>query len=226
MDNSSSLPDYIKDPTITGSHEEFWVFSRNSQWDKKFLFSEQNIFDRVREAIMEVKNIGMKHRCSPRVIHTAQLFLWRFYAKMKISDYPPVINIPIAFECASQILEIEIPNECKRLNDEKSNEFDRHFELVSAINFNTRVHHPSEYLTQYTNNQGIIDRAEGIISDSFLIPACLFYKPVVIAEGAAVMASAMSGNMFTHQSLSVAPKSKQCLPFIQDMREFYQRMIR
>lgn len=213
-------PDYVKNPAITGSHEEFWVLSSRSQWNCKWIFSDQKILKTVQDAIFEVRRIGMSCRCQPRVIHIAQLFLWRFYAKTNILENPPSLYIPIAFECAAQILEVDVPNECRRIDENRFSKFDVHFKLVSAIDFNLRVHHPSEYLTQFTGQSDNNDIAESIIADSFLIPTCLMYKPIVIAEGAAIMAAAMETYDY------ITPKNKECLPFIQDMKMFYKTKLK
>jgi cyclin C len=86
------------------------------------------------------------------------------------------------------------------------------------MDYNIRIHHPSEYLQLFTNSdEGNLVRkySEIIISDSFLTPCCIIYKPAIIAEGAFVMASAM-------QDIDCIPKSINVINFINDMKQFYK----
>ena len=218
------LIDYRKDPSITGSHEEFWVFTESSQWGGKWSYSQENDkkIGEIQKCVIKARDVGIKLQLKPRLIHYAQLFIWRFYLKKNIREFPPVSVLPIAYESAAQILEFESPREkiIKEIGgDRKSKEIELHFSLVETLNFNMRIHHPSEYLPLYISNseQNLLIMAESIISDSFLLPTCILHKPSVIAEGAAIMAAAML-NMHD----CVIPKSAQTISFIQDMKMFYK----
>jgi cyclin C len=103
----------------------------------------------------------------------------------------------------------------------KLTEFKKHFHLVDALDFEIRIHHPSEYLKYYITtqfNQRQLEIAEAIISDSFLCPCCLVHQPHRIAEGAAMMAAGMTG-----QPGVVRPKSVKAISFIRDMKCFYEQ---
>ena len=218
------LLDYRKDTSITGSHEEFWVFTESSQYGGKWSYSQENdkkILE-IQKYVQKARDVGIKLQLKPRLIHYAQLFLWRFYLKKNIRDFPPTSVLPMAYESAAQILEFESPREkiIKEIGaDRKSKEIELHFSLVQTLNFNMRVHHPSEYLPLYIiNHQENLDSlAESIISDSFLLPTCILYKPAIIAEGAAIMAAAM-----LNLNECVNAKSAQTISFIQDMKMFYK----
>ena len=228
-----NMNDTVKDLSITGSHEEFWTFSQVSQWGTHWRFSssEQEHLQPVLIAVMKARQVGREFNCKPRLIHYAQLLIWRFYNKEKLSDYPPLLILPLAFDCAAQILEVESPRQAitQKLSsqiDQKSKnttEFKLHFDLVTSLDFNIRIHHPSEYLPQFINEKFTQDEmqlAEMIISDSFLIPCCLVHRPATIAEGAAIMAAGM-----LDKPDSVVPKTSKALSFIQDMKCFYKQKL-
>ena len=228
--------DTVKDLSITGSHEEFWTFSQVSQWGTHWRFSssEQEHLQPVLNTVIKARSLGREFNCKPRLIHYAQLLIWRFYNKEKLSDYPPLLILPLAFDCAAQILEVESPRQAisQKLSqqtqlDPKSRnttEFKLHFDLVTSLDFNIRIHHPSEYITQFINEkftQEEMHLAEMIISDSFLIPCCLVHRPSTIAEGAAIMAAGM-----LDRPDSVIPRTSKALSFIQDMKCFYKQKLK
>ena len=229
--------DNIKDLNITGSHEEFWTFSQVSQWGTHWRYSssEQDHLQPVLNTVIKARQLGRDFNCKPRLIHYAQLLIWRFYNKEKLSDYPPHLILPLAFDCAAQILEVDSPRQgiAQKINqgngqiDPKTRnmtEFKLHFALVTSLDFNIRIHHPSEYITQFINEKFTPEEmqlAEMIISDSFLIPCCLVHRPCTIAEGAAIMAAGM-----LDRPDSVIPKTSKALSFIQDMKCFYKQKLK
>ena len=222
----------VKDMSISGSHEEFWTFSQVSQWGTHWRYSsEQEHLQPVLNTVSKARQIGRELGCIPKLIHHAQLLIWRFYNKEKTSDYPPHLILPLAFDSAAQILEVESPRQAivqkiGPVGDQKRNlsEFKLHFSLITSLDFNIRIHHPSDYLTQFINEkftQEEMHLAEMIISDSFLIPCCLVHKPSTIAEGAAIMAAGM-----LDRPDSVVAKTSKALSFIQDMKCFYKQKLK
>ncbi|EAY06465.1 hypothetical protein TVAG_149510 [Trichomonas vaginalis G3] len=224
----------VKDLSITGSHEEFWTFSQVSQWGTHWRYSsleqDKDHLQPVLNTVMKARTLGNKHQCKPRLIHYAQLLIWRFYNKEKLSDYHPNLILPLAFDCAAQILEVESPKQLiaqdlaasgQIENKNKSSEFGLHFALVTSLDYNIRIHHPLDYICQFINanfTQDEMRLAEIIISDSFLIPCCLVHRPAAIAEGAAIMAAGM-----LDRPDSVIPRTSKALSFIQDMKCFYKQ---
>ena len=221
--------DRIKENEITGSHEEFWTFSQVSQWGSHWGYSsqQQDHLHKVLNIVIKARSYGIKYKYQARLVHYAQLLIWRFYLKENMTEYPPQSILPLAFECSSQILEVESPknniaNEFPKDPKIKSSpEFKLHFNLVTSLDFNIRIHHPSDYLQNYitsTFTEAEFRLAETIISDSFMVPVCLVHRPSVIAEGSAIMAAAMLNKTDT-----VIPKSTKALSFIQDMKCFYKQ---
>ena len=99
---TQNLTDFRNDLTVTGSHEEFWVFNSSSQWGKKWKFSENpESLEYAKKAVHKALELGHKLRCKSRLIHYAQLLIWRFYLKEDHNDHPFQLIIPIAFESAS-----------------------------------------------------------------------------------------------------------------------------
>lgn len=218
------------DPEATGSHEEFWVFSQVSQWGAHWKYSSNEHLNNIRNIVIKTRSLGIMNNYPPRMVHFAQMLLWRFYIKESISNYNYTEIIPLAFESAAQLLETRSPRdhivETLRANGDgvkRMSEFQQHFNLVIELDFNIRIHHPSEYLPQFITPQFKeyqYQLAECIIADSYLCPCCLVHRPNRIAEGAAIMAAGM-----TNSPTAVIPKSVKAISFIQDMKCFYQQSI-
>ncbi|OHT03906.1 hypothetical protein TRFO_28751 [Tritrichomonas foetus] len=214
----------------TSSHEEFWVFSQVSQWGSHWVYSSNEHLNNVRSIMMTIRTIGIKNNIPPRLVHYAQILLWRFYIKESPQKYPFVEIIPLAFESAALILETKSYKDIVSMsikggnrNPEKVSEFRLHFRLITSLDFSLRIHHPSEYLNEYFSQQATekqLQLAECIISDSYLCPCCLVHKPEKIAEGAALMAAGM-----TNSPQAVIPKSQEALSFVKDMQYFYTQSM-
>lgn len=210
------------DPYLTGSHEEFWVFSQVSQWGSNWVYSKPDYYEKVHKLVVSARQLGLANQYKPRTVHYAQILLWRYFFKEPTKDFSPQTTNQIldaAFESAARLLETQVkPHNAQNTDDHSA--FKQQFELVKSLNFHIRIKHPSEYLhlfltDKYSPKQAQL--AECIISDSFLCPCCLLYKPIVIAEGAAVMAAGM-----TKALDSVAPQTTKSISFIQDMKFYYQ----
>ena len=220
---------------ITGSHEEFWTFSQVSQWGSHWRFSSDEHLNKVRDIVVNTRKIGIAiNKLPPRFVHHAQMLLWRFYLNESPKNFPPVDIVPLAFESATQMLEAQ--SQLKQINEfsikifdssrlnqqrNKGNDFKKHFNMVSSLDFNIHIHHPSDYLSQFITpefDENQINLAECIISDSYLCPCCLVHMPKVIAEGAAIMAAAM-----TNSPNSVIPRNPKATSFIQDMKCFHKQ---
>lgn len=208
----------------TGSHEEFWTFTQVSQWGDNWPYADDDLFNSVRKYAIKIRKLGIEMSTIPKVVHIAQMIIWRFYLVEKISDYPLEEICPLAFESAAQIMESPSPYdgniEARKSN---SNESSLHFKLLKTLNFNIRIHHPSDYLHLFINSnftEEEIRLAECIISDSFLCTCCLVHKPIHIAEGAAIMAAGMTEN-----PESVTPRTTKAISFIKDMQWFYNQSL-
>ena len=221
----------FSDPEITGSHEEFWTFSQVSQWGSHWGYtSPQNEqLKSVLSHVFKARQIGLKRKFAPRLVHFAQLLIWRFYLKESLTEYPIQQIMPLAYECSAQILEIDSPKnsvieEIGAFNNPRArnvSDFKAHFNFVTSLEYNIRLHHPSDYLNRFINptfSEKEKKLANAIISDSFMVPVCLVHKPSIIAEGAAIMAAAMLNNIG-----SVKPKTSKSLSFITDMNGFYKQ---
>jgi cyclin C len=216
----------------TGSHEEFWTFSQVSQWGSHWVYSSNEYLNQVRQAVISTRMMGIRSRCAPRMVHYAQILLWRFYLKEDDHNkYPQREIIPLAFDAAAQLLELRSVREQIALNlpggpdpPRPTSDFQQqHFRLVLALDFNIRIQHPSEFLKlfitpQFSGKQ--LELAECIISDSFLCPCCLVHAPAAIAEGAAIMAAGM-----TNCPGVVRPKTNKAISFIRDMKCFYEQSM-
>jgi cyclin C len=220
----------VVDPDVTGSHEEFWTFSQVSQWGSHWPYSNNDRLNYVRTIVITTRSIGLKNRYQPRMVHFAQMLLWRFYLKENdVNSSPPKEIIPLAYESAAQLLETrsfrdqvagQIPGP---ETAGKQNEFKLHFNLVVTLDFNIRIHHPSEYITEFVTSQfdsKHLALAECIIADSFLCPCCLVHQPRRIAEGAVIMAAGMLNSPGV-----VRPKCVKAISFIRDMKCFYQQSL-
>lgn len=216
----------------TGSHEEFWTFSQVSQWGSAWSYSSvENHHDNVSHFVLLARTIGMRGRYPPREVHFAQMLLWRFYIRERdVVKYPHQEIIPLAYESAALLLEVPSHrqdvwawlhgNEQSRPNET----FRTHFEMIVKLSYNIRIHHPSEYLSEFITpefNDKQLQLAECIISDSFLCPCCLVHQPRRIAEGAAIMAAGMMDN-----PNSVIAKSIKAISFIRDMKCFYEDSLK
>ncbi|KAH0787207.1 hypothetical protein GPJ56_008921 [Histomonas meleagridis] len=216
----------LPDPDITGSHEEFWTFTQVSQWGSHWPYSNNEHLNQVRNVVITVRNLGINNGIKPRMVHIAQMLIWRFYLSESIAEYPSKDIIPLAFESAAQLLETSFQFKVNQMphsmdNNKQLSEFQLHFKLVNALNFNIRIHHPSDYLSHYVNSKFTNEQfqlAECIISDSFLCPCCLVHRPTTIAEGSAIMAAGMKNN-----TDSVIPRSTKAISFIKDMNWFYNQ---
>lgn len=214
----------------TCSHEEFWVLSQVSQWGSNWPYSNNAHLNMIREVMMTIRSIGIKNNISPRLVHYAQILLWRFYIKEDPEVYPFVDIVPLAFESAALILETKsvkdlVANSITggHRNTEKISEYNLHFKLITSLDYSLRIHHPSEYLKEFFTQQATerqLQLAECIISDSYLCPCCLVHKPEKIAEGAALMAAGM-----TNSPGAAIPKSQEALSFVRDMQYFYAQSI-
>lgn len=209
------------DTNATGSHEEFWVFSQVSQWGKSWIYSNPEHLNKVRSIVIQVRKIGLSNNYTARMVHYAQMLIWRYYLKVRDDDS----MIEAAFECAAQLLEMHSNRDLqmRQVQDQskKNSEFRQQFKLVKSLDFNIRIKHPSEYLSLFVTSQfndKQFQLAECIISDSFLCPCCLLHKPITIAEGAAVMAAGM-----TNMPSAAIPRSTKSLSFIKDMKFFYRQ---
>lgn len=208
---------------ITGSHEEFWTFSQVSQWGSPWPYTNEAHLNKVRSCVITTRAHGLKWNKSPREIHIAQALIWRFYLRKQDTEKYPYKDIMLcAYACAAQSLE----NQMAHKTDTTLQTGDggkMQFEFMQALNFHLKISHPSEYLKEFitpefTGKQ--LDLAECIISDSFLCPCCLVYKPRNIAEGAAIMAAGMTGN-----PNSVIPKETKTIAFIRDMSVMYRNTL-
>ena len=218
-----------EEPEQTCSHEEFWVFSQVSQWGSQWVYSSDDHLNSVRSIMMRIRSIGIKKNIPPRVVHYAQILLWRFYIKENPNKYPFQDIIPLAFESASLLLETSSYKDIVSIGiardqkNEKMTDLKLHFTLVLKLDYSLRIHHPSEYLQEFFTQQATdkqIQLAECIISDSYLCPCCLVHKPERIAEGAALMAAGM-----TNSPQAAIAKSQEALSFIKDMQFFYTHSI-
>jgi cyclin C len=222
------------DPEGIGSHEEFWTFSQVSQWGSHWPYIDNDHLNSVRAAVVQCRQIGLTQKIYPRLVHYAQMLIWRFYLKEKdLTVYSPREIIPLAYESAAQLLDrpscrdqvarglVHLPASD---GPGKQTEFKKHFHLILALEFEIRIHHPSEYLKYYITSQFTprhLELAETIIADSFLCPCCLVHQPQRIAEGAAMMAAGMMGAPGI-----VRPKSVRAISFIRDMRCFYEQSLK
>jgi cyclin C len=217
----------------TGSHEEFWTFSQVSQWGSHWPYSDNDHLNQVRNAVVQTRQLGISLKIQPRIVHYAQMLLWRFYLNEKdLTQYPSRDIIPLAYESACQLL--DRPSVRERVSSALSHsqgtdatgrqtEFKRHFDLVLALQFEVRVSHPSDFLQHYITSQFTsrhVNLAETIISDSFLCPCCLVHQPRQIAEGAAIMAAGMTG-----EPGIVRPKTVKAISFVRDMKCFYEQSL-
>lgn len=209
------------DPNITGSHEEFWVFSQVSQWGSTWAYADEAYLNKIRQIVIQVRSIGIKENHPARMIHIAQMIIWRYY--LKVQDDEKSIIKP-ALGLAAQILEIH-PSRDPQMHQnqdqsKKSSEFMQRIDLLKNLDENIKTNDPSKYLSRFVNSQFGIRQyqlAECIISDSFLSPCCLLHKPVTIAEGAAIMAAGM-----TDVPDAAIPRTTQSLSFIKDMIFYYK----
>lgn len=126
-----------------------------------------------------------------------------------------------AIECACQILDISLgtlhfPDRSRH----RPGDIPVQFHIIQDLHYNLRMHHPSDYIRQYITDSftdDMMNLALVIISDSYLSLCCLVYTPDVIAEGAAIMSSAMFG-----RADAVIPKTTKSLSFVRDMKAFYE----
>lgn len=208
----------------TGSHEDYWTFTQVSQWGDNWPYFDGELLNQVRNYAVQIRQIGIKTGINPKIVHIAQMIIWRFYLVEKISEYKLEDIYPLAFESAAQIL--ESPSPIKNSQNPRmvsSNESLLHFKLLKTLNFNIRIHHPSDYLHHFINSSFTTEEirlAECIISDSFLCTCCLVHKPAQIAEGAAIMAAGMTENPG-----SVIPRTSKAISFIKDMQWFYNQSL-
>lgn len=233
----SSLPPTLPsseptlNPEITCSHERFWIFSQVSQWGSHWRYSQSDRLNQVRSMMVIIRTTGISQNLPPRVVHIAQILVWRFYMKKDPAEYPFKDIMPYAFECAALILpedksiKEKVAQSIRRDNRsmDKNSEFKKLFETISILDFSLEIHHPSEYLRSFFTTQATprqIELASCIISDSFMCPCCLVHKPEVIAEGAAIMAAGM-----TDSPGSVLPKTQEALSFVEDMQYFYTQNL-
>ena len=216
----------------TGSHEEFWTFSQVSQWGSAWSYSaSEGYLESVTGFVVLARSIGLRCHVPPREVHFAQMLLWRFYIRERdIQKYSHKDIIPLAYESAALLLESRSHREdvyrCLRQNENsRQNEtFRMHFEMIVKLSYNIRIHHPSEYLSEFITsqfNEKQLQLAECIISDTFLCPCCLVHQPRRIAEGAAIMAAGMMDNPD-----SVITKNIKAISFIRDMKCFYEESLK
>jgi cyclin C len=164
------------------------------------------------------------------MVHFAQMLLWRFYLKEPdLKNFPAKEIIPLAYESAAQLLETRSSREqvAGQIPGPdlagKGSEFKTHFKIVMALDYNVRIHHPSEFMAEFVTAQfdsKHLALAECIIADSFLCPCCLVHQPRRIAEGAVIMAAGMLNSPGV-----VRPKSVKAISFIRDMKCFYQQSL-
>ncbi|OHT11501.1 hypothetical protein TRFO_19043 [Tritrichomonas foetus] len=213
------------DPNATGSHEEFWVFSQVSQWGSNWVYSDYDYLRKVRSIACIIRQTGLKNKHSPRMVHYAQMLIWRFYLKEKVENYSETEIIDAALESAAHLLETHSARDTSRdpsggqARATNSDQFKQHFRLVRSLDFNIRIKHPSEYIPLFTSSQftsRLYQLAECIISDSFISPCCLLHPPIRVAEGAVIMAAGMM-----NQPGVVTPKSAKSISFIKDMKFYY-----
>ncbi|EAY05918.1 hypothetical protein TVAG_353590 [Trichomonas vaginalis G3] len=226
-------PDFRKDPTVTGSHEEYWVVYPKSQWNNQWNYSSKDLEKQILDAVQKIRRIGVRYNMPPRLIHYTQLLIWRFYAKEQIDTHPLGIYILQAFECAARFVECEIHNYIQSIQADpdfpKSSSLSTntpelllHFQFVTSLEYTVRIHHPSEYIPMYLKPQqygldpDIVNLAEKIVSDSFLTPCCLVHRPAAIAEGAVIMAATI-----LDRQNSICVRSAKALSFISDMKFYY-----
>lgn len=210
------------DTNVTGSHEQFWVFSQVSQWGQPWPYSDETYLNKVRQIVIQVRSIGIKNNHPARMVHIAQMLIWRYY--LKVHDEDTSIIEP-ALLSAAQFLEIQKSHESQMHQNQdpskKSSEFMQQIKLLKSLDLNIKINHPSEYLSHFVTSQFGVRQyqlAECIISDSFLSPCCLLHKPVTIAEGAAIMAAGM-----TDLPDAAIPRTVQSISFIKDMKFFYRQ---
>jgi hypothetical protein len=220
--------------TTMETHEEFCTISPVSQWGSRWLYIDDAHLREVRTAVSQCRSLGISQKVCPRLVHNAQLLIWRFYLKeTDFKQYPTRDIIGLAFECSIQLLDrIACRTQVNRgLNQLPSSDgppkqgvFKKHFEMLVALDFEIGIPHPSDYLEYYITmafTGKYIEQAETIIADSFLCPVCLVHTPPTIAEGAAIMAAAMLG-----APSIVQPKTVNALAFIQEMKTFYLQSLR
>jgi cyclin C len=230
---NSGVPDGPERDEV-GSHEEFWVFSQVSQWGSHWSYSDNDHLNQVRNAAVQCRQIGLAQKLYPRLVHCAQLLIWRFYLKEKnLKQYHARDVIALAFESAMQLLDRVscreqvlrgIAQSLAPDNTPKPSEFQKHFNMIVQLNFEVHVHHPSDYLKFFITSQftgRYVELAETIISDTFMCPCCLVHSPATIAEGSAMMAAGMLGSPGI-----VRPKTARAISLIRDMKFFYEQSMK
>jgi cyclin C len=109
-------------------------------------------------------------------------------------------------------------------NAGKQTEFQKHFNMMVQLNFEVRIHHPSDYLKFFVTSQftgRYLELAATIISDTFMCPCCLVHSPLTIAEGCAMMAAGMLGAPGI-----VRPQTTRAISLIRDMKLFYEQSMK
>lgn len=211
------------DANATGTHEEFWVFSQVSQWGSNWIYSNHEYLYQIRQIVNRVRSMGIKNKYPARMVHYAQMLIWRYYLKVHDEEFSTG-TIDAAFESAAQLLEMHSSRDPQMHQNQdqsrKTSELRQQFKLDFSLDFNIRIKHPSEYLSRFVTSQfgeKQFQLAECIISDSYLSPCCLLHTPLTIAEGAAVMAAGM-----TNMPAAAIPQTTKSLSFIKDMKFFYR----
>lgn len=207
---------------INGSHEDFWTFSQISLWGGNWDYAnpDDEHRKRIQKIVCEARRKGELSHLNETLIRFAQLFIWRVFIKKHRNDLSGSedIIVYLAYETAAIILDENISDFLGGLSikrDDRNTKIDAEFQFYDALDYNFRVHNPSDYISLYINEKFTKEDycyAENIISKSFSSLICLLYEPTVIAEGACVMAAGSNNNPY-----SVHPRSVKSLSFIQDM---------
>lgn len=207
---------------LGGTTDKFWSFSQVNQWGTHWCYSEENIdhLRRVSQIVKDCRACGINGNIHPRIVHMAQLVIWRFYMKNQVKENNINDVMNAAFECSEQIQDLNIhPPQFDRTRV-RSGEIPHQVNLINELHFYQHAKHPTDYIKQFIRSIFTAQEMNltlTIISDSFLSPCCLMYPPEVIAEGAVVMAAAI-----LDQPDTVVPKTTESLAFINDMKIFYE----